>query len=196
MTPPRPALELPDTALLPRGLADLLPQIHSMAALKVLLASIWEAAQPGRTGTTLSLRELQRRTGLARHSVIEGTRELVDLGLVLHTPDGHRLNIVSGGAEVAPHVVADPHSTKLSEQQQHLLHNLIEEWFMTPKAALATVLHYDVDYIQRHIAQTRTAGARAKNPTGWLITSLRDDWRLPVQQHLPWYTGHEHLIIR
>lgn len=202
-----PGFTVPAGAYLPPELMQLLPNIGTLAELKVLLAALHESTQPGRTGAVLTFTELQHRTGLSRPSVSAGIRAAVTHGAVLRVPFGrsfvYRLQLIGKESlptkrQSLPYVVIDSQPTMTPEQTQTVQE--LNRRGLSRNVAIQTALRYEPQYIARHLAQLDQAIKKhlAKNPAGWLVTSLAEDWQMliPPDEDHHWWTDAEARLIK
>lgn len=204
---------IPQGALLPPEIVQILPMIDTLAELKVILAALYDACQVGRAGSALSLAQLEQLTGLAHHSVIEGRNAATTRGILQRRKLGgqyfYQLAIVGSAnsalrsANSALHVVNTLH-TVLTEQQQQTL-KALSDFGVNTHVAQSLVITYEPEYIEKHLAFARAAANAqlSDNPPGWLISSLREDWQEPLitttrrRHHRPgqppqtWYSDEE-----
>jgi len=204
-----PGFTVPAGAYLPPELMELLPNIGTLAELKVLLVALHESTQPGRTGALLTFTELQQRAGLARASVAAGIRAAVGHGAISRLPFNrsfvYRLQLKKIGSNAEPtkcqsepYVVIDTGTTLTDEQTQTVQE--LNRRGLSRNVAIQTVLRYKPQYIARHLAQLDQAIKKhlAKNPAGWLVTSLAEDWQMlvPPDEARRWWTDAEAKLIQ
>jgi len=83
---------LPGHVALPPELFEALPHMEE-AELKVVIAALVAAQQPGRWGKPITIPELERLTGLPGSAVEQGVQEAIERGFLTRfdvpTPSGH-----------------------------------------------------------------------------------------------------------
>ena len=73
---------------------EYLPEL-SGAEVKVLLAILRSTVGCQKESEEISLSQLERMTGLTRHSVIDGLRRLIERGLVVQTQEARGIKAAS-----------------------------------------------------------------------------------------------------
>lgn len=207
----------PDGAWLPPEVIDNLPYIHSLAVLKVLLAIVHSAMRPGIAKTLLSLTDLAQLTGMDRCQVSRAVKQARANRLIIRQPAAgtfvytiavHRTDVLLSNRQhrvVKSSTLDDDDlhpilsypetsSTETVDESSTPLYQGIRALGVTHIATVEILNKYETQYIERHLQNAKAAqkGGMARNPAGWLIRSLQEDWPAPlVPQEKTWYTDEE-----
>lgn len=105
------SLPAPNHTQTPNALLDeLLPQIDSLAELKVTLAIVRQTFGWHRDEKVLSITRLEQLTGLSREGVVSGTRKALERGAVERVRNGrsHAYRLRVDSQQNGPSIVSDP----------------------------------------------------------------------------------------
>jgi predicted transcriptional regulator len=197
-----PGFSIPDGAWIPPELIYLLPNI-SEAELKVTIAVLYHNTQVGGS-EPLSLRDIERITGLAHSTVVIALRDLIEKQLLERREEGQSfvyLPKVRASTKFVLAPVRNSDSHELRESESLLNINSSDSLNLTPgetgaKIALVkdlraagVYLKTAQDLVERHAEATIREHLKhyryalksnlAQGP-GWLVLSLKENWGAPL----------------
>jgi len=216
---------IPAGAFIPPEILDILPEIHTLAELKVLLVSLFAACQPGTQTDALTIEQLKTATGLSRNAIIEARRKCVQRATITRdTSTGNNiytLNIATtGGAKFAPPpqpveveehtntqdvgeckvctlVVASTISTTQQQQHDNSILQMIQLG-VHPSVAEKIRQKHQPTTIAAYIKFTTDTAKRRRiqNPAAFFVAAITQGWEIAVvTAPKKWYTPAEEALF-
>ncbi len=205
---------MPEGSFFPPEFRELLPDIDTVAELKVVLHLLDRYFQAGLDAQPLTLDQIQEATGLSRYGVNEGLKRARQRGTI-------KRRCLAGRYAYEPNLdkslkirlschessspafsgsspkTSDDHASE-SEIRAQIYKTLHLEFGVAAHVAENIANGWEVEYLERHINYARYAVASgfAKKKQGYIVASIRDDWGPPLGYVEPteahtWYTDEE-----
>jgi hypothetical protein len=192
---------IPEGAWLPPEFFQILPEIDTLAEMKVTLALIGRTVQLGVDSAAVSQSELQAATGLSRLSVAHGVQAALARGTIeiawLRPKHGtrYRLVLASGCIDsiqqrpctcMHEHLYTTTEETHIDTMHAHdeldKLRQRMAAIGVSTRIARDILNHFSPETIARHLNQTEYASAQglARSAAAWFVASVRDDWSPPA----------------
>ena len=184
-SPTFPGFSLPDGAWLPPELMRLLPSLN-MAELKVTIAAIYENMQAAGRGAAISLTDFEALTGLSRRSVLRGIHAAVKRGSIRRTQAAgtyiYRLAVHSTGGTSIHGGSGYGHRAGGGKSTPPELIAEMRALGVALKVCQNIAGRYGEDYIIEKLRHARHAieAGLARNPAGWFVTAIKNDWPAPL----------------
>lgn len=192
---------IPEGSWLPPEFFEILPDIETLAEIKVTLALIGRTVQLGVDAADVTLGELEAITGLRRRSVVRGVQAALCRGTAEvawwrpHHGTRYRLVIASGCTNVVqprPCTCMHEHLYTTTEES-HIdtmhandeldkLQQRMAAIGVSQRVARDILRRFSPETIARHLDQTEyaTASRQARSAAAWFVASVRDDWSPPA----------------
>lgn len=199
---------MPEGSYFPPELRELLPDIDTLSEVKVLLCVLDRYFQAGLDALPMTLKEIEQATGLSRYGANEGLKRARARGSIKRLRARGTFAYEPSLRIRLPcmHDSLHPSSSESSSETEHdhasrseILKILVVEFGVASRVADDVAFHRDPVYVQKHIDYARyeiqTVGFTPKNPAGFIIARIRDDWPPPLGFEKPkekrWYTDAE-----
>jgi hypothetical protein len=203
---------MPEGSFFPPEFRELLPDIDTVAELKVILYLLDRYFQAGLDAQPLTLDQIQEATGLSRYGVNEGLKRARQRGTIKRRCIGGRygyepnldrslkIRLSCHESSSFPDSFPKPSDTHASESElrAQIYKALVAEFGVSARVADDIATGREVEYVQRHIDYARAAVASgfAKSRPGYVVASIRDDWGPPLgyvepKEKARWYTDEE-----
>lgn len=183
---------IPDDMTFPPELREIIPDIKTVAELKLLLIILDAYFQAGLDAQPLTFDQLQKRTKLARQSVSDGLKKLLANDYIQRLSAGDTYAYEPSLESRLPcHESLDSDSKKLDSHDIEHDHawrskiwtTLVKEFGVSSRVAEDIALNRDPAYVQRHIDYAHyeiESGFQPKRPAGYIVARIRDDRPMPL----------------
>jgi hypothetical protein len=183
---------IPDDMTFPPELREIIPDIKTVAELKLLLIILDAYFQAGLDAQPLTFDQLQKRTKLARQSVNDGLKKLLANDYIQRLTAGDTYAYEPSLESRLPcHESLDSDSQKVDShdiEHDHAWRSriwtaLVKEFGVSSRVAEDIALNRDPAYVQRHIDYAHyeiKTGFQPKRPAGYIVARIRDDRPMPL----------------
>jgi hypothetical protein len=181
----------PEGSYFPPELREIIPTIKSRAELAILFIILDSCFQSGLDATPLTFDQIMERTGLARQSVNDGIKRLLENGLIQRLSAGNTFayepSLVSRPpCHESSHVDSESNNTNYEYDhawQSRNFTTLVQEFGVASRVAEDIAHKRDPAYVQKHIDYTRyeiKAGFQPRRLAGFIVARIRDDKPMPL----------------